>query len=103
MLSEHDDGVLFVAGCVANQGAFYPLFDAVVLLRAPADVILQRVAARGTNHFGKSDADRERILQDLAAVEPLLRLGATAEIDTRAPLDDVVRELERIAGEIPLS
>ena len=47
LLEEHDDGVLFVSGCVSNQGKFYPRFDAIVLLRAPADVILGRVAARG--------------------------------------------------------
>jgi dephospho-CoA kinase len=100
LLDDHDDGVLFVSGCVANQGAFYPRFDAVVLLSAPADVILERVAARTTNDFGKTDAERGRILSDLAAVEPLLRRGATAEIDTRAPLGEVVDELERIADAV---
>jgi hypothetical protein len=34
----------------------------------------------------------------LATVEPLLRAGATAEIDTRAEIDEVVDALERIAG-----
>jgi dephospho-CoA kinase len=97
LLDEHDGGILFVSGCVANQGRFYPRFDAVVLLHAPADVILQRVAARDTNDFGKNDADRERILRDLATVEPLLRRGATAEIDTRAPLAEVVDAIEQIA------
>jgi dephospho-CoA kinase len=97
LLAEHEDRVLFLAGCVANQAKFYGRFDAVVLLNAPAEVILQRIATRDTNDFGKTDAERERILDDLATVEPLLRRGATAEIDTRAPLDEVVRELERIA------
>jgi len=98
LLAGHDDGVLFVGGCVANQGRFYERFDAVVLLSAPADVILERVAGRDTNDFGKSEAERARILGDLASVEPLLRRGATAEIDTRAPLGDVVDALERIAS-----
>ena len=56
LLGEHDDGVLFVSGCVSNQGKFYPRFDAVVLLSAPADVILGRVAVRETNDYGKTDA-----------------------------------------------
>jgi dephospho-CoA kinase len=98
LLDENGDGVLFVSGCVANQGRFYPRFDAVVLLSAPADVILERVQARDTNDFGKTEAERRRILADLAAVEPLLRAGATAEIDTRAPLAEVADALERIAG-----
>jgi dephospho-CoA kinase len=98
LLDEHADGALFVAGCVANQGRFYPCFDAVVLMSAPADVILDRLATRLTNDFGKSDAERKKILEDLSSVEPLLRTGATAEIDTRRPLEDVADELERLAG-----
>ncbi|HET6946072.1 MAG TPA: hypothetical protein VFI01_12025, partial [Gaiellaceae bacterium] len=82
------------------QGKFYPRFDAVVLLSAPAEVILERVATRETNEFGKSDGERERIQYDLATFEPLLRAGATAEIDTRAPLVDVVEALERIADTV---
>jgi len=98
LLTEHDDGVLFVSGCVPNQGKFYPRFDAVVLLSAPADVIVERVRTRDTNDYGKSDAERESILRDLAAVEPLLRAGATAEIDTRVSTAEVADELERIAN-----
>ena len=98
LLDEHGDETLFISGCVANQGVFYDRFDAVVLLSAPADVILERVAVRATNDFGKTDAERDRIISDLAAVEPILRRGATAEIDTRAPLAEVVDALERIAS-----
>lgn len=100
LLDGYDDGVLFISGCVSNQGKFYPRVDAVVLLRAPADVILERVATRETNEFGKRDVERDRILNDLAKVEPLLRAGATAEIDTRAPLGEVVDALERMADTI---
>jgi NAD(P)-dependent dehydrogenase (short-subunit alcohol dehydrogenase family) len=100
LLDEDDDGALFISGCVSNQGTFYPRFDAIVLLSAPADVILERVGSRETNEFGKSDAERDRILDDLAKVEPLLRAGATAEIDTRVPLDEVVDALERIADTV---
>jgi dephospho-CoA kinase len=97
LLTEHRAGVLFISGCVLNQGRFYPEFGAVVLLTAPADVILARVARRETSDYGKTDADRDLILDDLATVEPLLRQRATAAIDTRAPLDDVADALERIA------
>jgi len=92
------DGALFVSGCVANQGAFYPRFDAIVLLSVPADVLLDRVASRRTNDYGKTDAERALILSDLCAVEPLLRAGATAEIDTRKPVHEVADLLESIAG-----
>ena len=62
--------------------------------------MLQRIAARESNDFGKTAAERDQILNDLATVEPLLRAGATAEIDTRAPLDEIVDALERIAGDL---
>ena len=98
LLAEPADGTLFVSGCVANQGRFYSRFDAIVLLSVPEDVLLDRIASRRTNDFGKSDAERARILSDLHAVEPLLRTGATAEIDTRRPVEEVADLLESIAG-----
>jgi dephospho-CoA kinase len=82
--------VLFVSGCASNQGQFYPQFDHVVLLTAPVEVTLQRLASRTTNNFGKRPEEVARILEDKATVEPLLRRRATLEIDTRAPLEDVV-------------
>jgi dephospho-CoA kinase len=100
LLNGYRDEVLFISGCVSNQGQFYPRFDAVVLLTAPANVILERVARRESNAFGKRDAERDRILDDLAKVEPLLHAGATAEIDTRTPLDEVVDALEKIADTV---
>jgi dephospho-CoA kinase len=99
LLDEHVDGPLFVAGCVANQGRFYPRFDVVVLLSAPEDVMLERLATRTTNDFGKDEAERRAILRDLREVEPLLRAGAGVEIDTRAPVAEVADRLEALARE----
>jgi len=101
LLDQHLHGTLFLSGCVANQGAFYPRFAAVVLLSAPAGVLLDRIASRHTNDFGKSEAERERILGDVRAVEPMLRRTATAEIDTRRPVSEVADQLESIAGAAP--
>jgi dephospho-CoA kinase len=97
LLDEHEDGVLFISGAADNQSTFYPRFDAVVLMSAPTEVILGRIAGRESNDFGKTAAERDLILHHLATVEPLLRAGATAEIDTSAPLAEVVDALERIA------
>lgn len=98
LLAEPAEGALFVSGCVWNQGKFYPRFDAVVLLSAPLDVILERVASRQTNNYGKTEAERQQIVRDVATVEPLLRAGATTEIDTRKTLDEVADQLEFIAN-----
>ena len=89
---------LFVSGTVSNQGRFYDRFDAVVLLSAPADVLLERLAVRTTNDYGKSSGERELILEHLRDVEPLLRATCTHEIDATLPLADVVELLADIAS-----
>jgi dephospho-CoA kinase len=90
------EGTLYVSGCRSNQGKFYDRFDAVVLLSAPYEVIMDRVRSRTTNDFGKGPGERERILSDLRSVEPLLRATATHEIDATKPPDEVVDALIRI-------
>ena len=97
LLAEHVVDSLFISGCVSNQGLFYPRFDAVVLLSAPVDTLLARVITRTTNPYGRARSERDEIVDNTAAVEPLLRAGATAVIDTRLPPDAVADELERIA------
>jgi thymidylate kinase len=94
LLTGHQQGKLFVAGCKSNQGKFYPFFDHVVLLSAPADVMLARIADRENNNYGKNPEERDLILRHLAEVEPLLRATATSEVDASAPLDEVVHQLE---------
>ena len=97
LLDRHRSGHLFVAGCKSNQGQFYPLFDHVVLLSAPAPVLLARITARTNNPYGKRDEERDAILEHLAYVEPLLRASATAEIDATDTIETVVRQLEELA------
>ncbi|HEY7756086.1 MAG TPA: AAA family ATPase [Actinomycetota bacterium] len=98
-LLDSDDGrSLFVQGCVRNQSKFYDRFNAVVLLSAPPDVILDRIARRTTNSYGKAAVERRMILDDLATVEPLLREGCTHELDASRPLDEVVADLIAIAA-----
>lgn len=98
LLTSDDGRSLFVQGCVRNQSEFYDRFDAVVLLGAPADVILDRVARRTTNHYGKTPVERAMIVDDLAHIEPLLREGCTHELDASRPLIDIVADLTAIAS-----
>ena len=96
LLAEERRRTLYISGTVSNQGRFYPQFDAVVLLSAPADVVLGRIERRTTNRYGKTAAEREAILRHLAEVEPLLRATCTHEIDATQPLETVVAELVAI-------
>ncbi len=73
---------LVVAGTVENQGVFRDRFDHVVLLTAPSDVIMQRVADRTNNPYGKTGDQRAEILGYIETVEPLLFRSASLVIDT---------------------
>jgi dephospho-CoA kinase len=99
LLAREDGPSLYVSGTVSNQGKFYPRFDAVVLLSAPVEVLLSRIASRKTNIYGKSPEERELILQHLAEVEPLLRRSCTHEIDATQPLARVVDQLAELGRE----
>jgi dephospho-CoA kinase len=98
LLASESERTLFVSGCVSNQGTFYDRFDAVVLLSAPADVLLDRIDRRTTNDYGKTADERELVLLHLETVEPLLRATCTHELDASGPLEDIVDELEAIGA-----
>lgn len=95
LVAEHElsGEPLFIAGTVSNQGRFYSRFTEVVLFSAPLEVMLNRIARRSTTPFGKAAAERDRIVADTTAIEPLLRASATLEIDTRRPLAETVDRL----------
>jgi shikimate kinase len=96
LLSNEDAGVLFVSGCAANMGRFVPRFDHVVLLSAPAEVIVERLGTRTNNPYGKRPDEVARVLDLRDSVEPVLRNIAEHEIDTSASLDDIVTTLLRL-------
>ena len=93
LLTARHDSNLFVSGTVSNQGRFYPLFDHVVLLSAPTPVIVERLANRTHNPYGKDPDELGEVLNYIETVEPLLRRTATLEIDTSAPLDQVIETI----------
>jgi len=100
LLASEEDDVLYVSGCMPNQGKFYDRFDAVVLLSAPLDVILDRVENRTTNDYGKGPGEPDLIRFHLETVEPLLRATSTHELDASKPLDDVVDALVTIGRSV---
>jgi len=87
-----------VSGTVENQGLFYDRFEHVVLLSAPLHVLIERVSRRTSNPYGRTPEQRAEIAHYLDTVEPLLRRGATAELDGQRPpseLADAVEDLVR--------
>ena len=99
LLAAAGTDVLFLAGCAPNQGKFYPQFDHIILLSAPAPVIVERLTTRTNNPYGSSPADITRTLDMLHTIEPLLRRVAGHEVDTSVPLDQVVTRVLQLVGE----
>ena len=98
LLSADDAEVLFIGGCASNQVKFYRQFDEIILLSAPRDVLIERLATRTNSSFGKSPGELAQVLDDLEHTEPKLRQVASNEVDTTAPLDDVVAAILRLVG-----
>jgi dephospho-CoA kinase len=98
LLDTEDADVLLVSACVSNQGKFYDRFDHVILLSTPEAVMLQRLASRSNNPYGKRPEQVADVLRYKATVEPMLRKRATVEIDTSIPLGDVVARILEITA-----
>jgi len=99
LLATEDADVLFLAGCEENQAKFHAQFDHLVLLTAPLETLIERLATRTNNSYGQDPEELLRFLQDVEKVEPLLRRAATAEIETTMPVDEVVTTVLRVVGE----
>jgi shikimate kinase len=92
LLAEHAD--VIVSGTVENQGKFYDRFDHVVLLTAPLDILIERVSRRTNNPYGQTPEQQAEIAHYVRTVEPLLRAGATLELDTQQPVAALANTIE---------
>ena len=55
--------------------------------------MLERLATRTNNPFGKTAQQRAKILNGVDVYEPILRESATLEVDASQPIDRVVEEV----------
>jgi shikimate kinase len=94
LLARHPD--VIVSGTVENQGHFYDRFEHVVLLSAPLDILVERVRRRSTNPYGKTPEQLAEIAGYVQTVEPLLRRGATLELDGQRPIFELADVVERL-------
>ena len=98
LLAVDDSEILFISGCAENQVKFYPQFDHIILLSAPAPVLVERLMTRTNNPYGKSPEELADVLYYLETVEPQLRRGATHEVDASAPLGEVLATVLSLVG-----
>lgn len=90
-----------VSGTVENQGRFYDRFEHVVLLSAPLPVLVERVSTRTNNPYGKTPEQQSEIARYLDTVEPLLRRGATLELDGQRPASELADVIEDLLTRTP--
>lgn len=98
LLSGSGEGTLFVGGCAENMNRLFPLIDCIILLSAPVETIIERLEARSRGGYGHDAEERRKVVELISTVEPLLRLSAGREIDTRKPVHATVDEILEISG-----
>ncbi|NIK56268.1 AAA family ATPase [Kribbella shirazensis] len=94
LLAEHSDAI--ISGTVENQGRFYDRFDHIILLSAPLDVLIARVSRRTNNPYGQTSEQQAEIANYVETVEPLLRRGATLELDGQRPPTELANSIENL-------
>jgi shikimate kinase len=92
LLASHS--TLAVCGTAENQGRFYDRFEHVVYLLVPLPVLLERLRMRTNNPYGQSAEQRADVVRYVQEVEPLIRRGATLELDGLLPVEDLADRLE---------
>jgi hypothetical protein len=98
ILSDTAAELIFISGTCRNQVKFHPKFDHIVLLSAPASVLVERLTTRWNNAYGKRPEEVAETLRFIETVEPLLRTAATLELDSTTPLEAIVTDILRHVG-----
>lgn len=102
LIENHQGNHLILAGTESNQGEFYVHFDAVVLLTAELETVLARIKNRTNNSYGKTETERNKIIDEHATVLPLLKKRADLIIDTTSlSIEEVCDALEALLTSFP--
>jgi shikimate kinase len=75
------------------MGKLFDEIDTVVLLSAPLDTLMDRLAARTTGGYGHTTEERQKVAELVATIEPLLRRSDHYEIDTARPIGKTVEDI----------
>lgn len=91
VLSQHEN--LIMTGVTSGNIAEYlPLFDKVILLQCQPETFTHRMATR-VAIFGKTQAERDDVIEWQKEFDPLLLSHGAIPINTEGELDDVVDKI----------
>ena len=68
----------------------FDVIDTIVLLSAPVNTLMHRLAQRMAKGYGHTAEERSKVAKLVETIEPLLRQCAHLEIDTTRPVDETV-------------
>jgi len=88
---------LFVGGGASNQARFYDRFDHIVLLSLPSEMLVQRLAERTSNDYGKSAIESDRVIGFHARFDRMLRDAGAVALDVSGSVDDAIAQLLLLA------
>jgi hypothetical protein len=94
LVAEPRSAPLVVAGTVPNVGIV--AWDRTFLLRAPLEVLLDRVARRAGNAYGRAPEERALIVEHHRDVEPRLRAWVDVELDGTRPTTELADLVESL-------
>jgi hypothetical protein len=89
---------VFLCGIPGNALDMADLFDEVICLVIDEDTMLDRVATRTTNVFGRTPAERELILRHREPTIEAYRAFGALMVDGAQPIDVVVDEVLALAA-----
>lgn len=75
-----------------------PRCSTICVSALPLSVLLERVAQRTNNPYGKTPEQQDEVRRYLHEVEPLLKRGAGLHLDGRLPVADFADEVETLLG-----
>lgn len=93
LLQSNKNDTLFISGCAENMGQFMPFIDCTVLLSASEKVIDHRLKTRTTNSYGKTEEERQRVVEQKQTIEPVLRKIADYEFDSNQDLEELINKV----------
>lgn len=95
IVNKHKGGII-VTGVASNQNNFLNLFNKIILLTAPEEILNKRLINRqyeDGNHFGKEEIEREHVNKAFQGFEEKLIKQGAVSVNSNRPLNEVAEEI----------
>jgi adenylate kinase family enzyme len=91
------DKLIFLCGTAPNDLDFAAMYDQVLCLEIGQETMTARIASRTNNQFGKAPDQLPAVVRNRQGLIDFHRRHGAVMVDAEQPLDDVIREVLRLA------